>query len=138
MIRTIAWKWQENEGRIHKFLVPKSFYAKEGNVQLLSPQHWCKRRKIQNQYKRLKGPLLWGHGMVCLPEASGGMGVSPFSIGMVCNIKGGSQDNIVCHHSGSILEVVGSDRGLGVELQPVSPKGQTAKLPQNDRGHQSE
>lgn len=41
VIGTIAWKWQDSEGRIHKFLIPKSFYVKEGNVHLLSPQYWA-------------------------------------------------------------------------------------------------
>jgi hypothetical protein len=40
MIGTIAWKWQDNEGQMHKFLIPKSFYVQDGNVCLLSPQHW--------------------------------------------------------------------------------------------------
>jgi hypothetical protein len=54
--------------------------------------------------------------MVWLPKMSGGMGVNPFSIGMVCNMKGGSQGNVVHNHSGSMLEVVGSDGGLGWNL----------------------
>jgi hypothetical protein len=41
MIGTLSWKWQADEGRIHKFLIPKLFYVKEGNVRLLSPQHWA-------------------------------------------------------------------------------------------------
>jgi hypothetical protein len=39
MIGTIAWKWQDDEGRVHKFLIPKSFYVKEGHVRLLSLQY---------------------------------------------------------------------------------------------------
>jgi hypothetical protein len=27
MIGTISWKWQDDEGMIHKFLIPKSFYV---------------------------------------------------------------------------------------------------------------
>jgi hypothetical protein len=45
MIGTLAWKWMDDEGREHKFLIPKSFYVKEGNVRLLSPQHWAQAQK---------------------------------------------------------------------------------------------
>ncbi len=52
MIGTIAWKWQDDEGLIHKFLIPKSFYVKEGNVRLLSPQHWA---QTQRDTKPIQG-----------------------------------------------------------------------------------
>jgi hypothetical protein len=45
MIGTISWKWQDDDGMIHKFLIPKSFYVKEGDVRLLSPQHWAQTQK---------------------------------------------------------------------------------------------
>lgn len=37
---TIKWKWLDDEGQEHKFLIPKSYYVPDGNVRLLSPQHW--------------------------------------------------------------------------------------------------
>jgi hypothetical protein len=52
MSGTIAWKWQDDEGLIHKFLIPKSFYVKEGNVRLLSPQHWA---QTQRDTKPIQG-----------------------------------------------------------------------------------
>jgi hypothetical protein len=45
MIGTIVWKWQDDNGAVHKFIIPKSFYMKEGNVRLLSPQHWAQTQK---------------------------------------------------------------------------------------------
>jgi hypothetical protein len=45
MIGTLAWKWMDNEGREHKFLIPKSLCVKGGNVRLLSPQHWAQAQK---------------------------------------------------------------------------------------------
>jgi hypothetical protein len=45
MIGTIVWKWQDDNGAVHKFIIPKSFYVKEGNVRLLSPQHWAQTQK---------------------------------------------------------------------------------------------
>jgi hypothetical protein len=45
MIGTLAWRWMDDEGREHKFLIPKSFYVKGGNARLLSPQHWAQAQK---------------------------------------------------------------------------------------------
>ena len=42
---TLIWKWQDNQARIHKFKVPKSFYLRDGGVRLLSPQHWAQTQK---------------------------------------------------------------------------------------------
>ena len=42
---TLIWKWQDNQGRIHKFKIAKSFYSPNGGVRLLSPQHWAQTQK---------------------------------------------------------------------------------------------
>ena len=42
---TLIWKWQDNQGHIHKFKTPKYFYSPDGGVQLLSPQHWAQTQK---------------------------------------------------------------------------------------------
>ena len=42
---TLIWKWQDNQGRIHKFKIPKSFYSPNGGVRLLSPHHWAQTQK---------------------------------------------------------------------------------------------
>ncbi|CAJ1959006.1 unnamed protein product [Cylindrotheca closterium] len=39
---TIVWKWQDNDGRLHRFRIPNSYYVPKGNCRLLSPQHWAK------------------------------------------------------------------------------------------------
>ena len=39
---TIVWKWADNEGKVHKFCIPNSYYSPTGGVRLLSPQHWAK------------------------------------------------------------------------------------------------
>jgi hypothetical protein len=36
-IGTIVWRWQDNEGKVHKFTIPNSYYVPEGKVRLLSP-----------------------------------------------------------------------------------------------------
>jgi len=45
---TIVWKWCDNEGKIHKFRIPNSYYVPDGKCRLLSPQHWA---KTQLKYK---------------------------------------------------------------------------------------
>ena len=44
-IGTIKWHWEDNQGKIHKFLVPKYYYVQEGGVSLLSSQHWAQPQK---------------------------------------------------------------------------------------------
>jgi len=44
-IGTLHWKWEDNEGRIHEFNIPNSYYVPEGKVRLLSPQHWSQTQK---------------------------------------------------------------------------------------------
>jgi hypothetical protein len=49
-IGTITWKWLDDNGQSHKFVIPKSFYVPSGNVRLISPQHWA-----QTQQSKSKG-----------------------------------------------------------------------------------
>ncbi len=51
MIGTIVWRWQDDNGTIHKFTIPKSFYARDGNVRLLSHSIGHKLRRIRNPCK---------------------------------------------------------------------------------------
>ena len=39
---TLVWKWCDNEGKVHKFRIPNSYYVPQGNCRLLSPQHWAR------------------------------------------------------------------------------------------------
>ena len=45
MSGTIKWKWEDDEGRIHKHIIPDSYYVPDGKSRLLSPQHWSKSQK---------------------------------------------------------------------------------------------
>ena len=38
---TIKWKWSDDSGRNHTFIIPNSYYVPSGSVRLLSPQHWA-------------------------------------------------------------------------------------------------
>ena len=39
---TIKWSIADNDGKVSRFLIPNSYYAKAGGVRLLSPQHFAK------------------------------------------------------------------------------------------------
>ena len=39
---TIVWKWCDNNGHLHRFRIPNSYYVPGGGCRLLSPQHWAK------------------------------------------------------------------------------------------------
>ena len=38
---TIRWKWVDDAGRVHKFMIPNSIYDPRGH-KILDPQHWAK------------------------------------------------------------------------------------------------
>ena len=42
---TLVWRWEDDEGQLHKFTIPKSYYVPAGNVRLLSPQHMAQAMK---------------------------------------------------------------------------------------------
>jgi hypothetical protein len=54
-IGTITWKWLDNQGKTHTFLIPKLFYVPDGNVRLLSPQHWAQTQKVKDTTKHGTG-----------------------------------------------------------------------------------
>jgi hypothetical protein len=69
---TIVWKWCDNEGVIHRFRIPNSYYVPDGKVRLLSPQHWAK-TQVGTSIKKLrdgtgetttaeKAVLFWNEG----------------------------------------------------------------------------
>jgi hypothetical protein len=41
---TIAWDWDDDNGQTHHMIIPKSYYVPDGNIRLLSPQHWSQHR----------------------------------------------------------------------------------------------
>ena len=44
-IGTIKWHWEDDQGKIQKMLIPKSYYVQEGGFRLISIQHWDKSQK---------------------------------------------------------------------------------------------
>lgn len=69
MIGTLVWRWCDDDGREHKFIIPNSFYVPQGGIRLLSPQHWAqaqrtsKRREETGEWTGSKACVLhWGDG----------------------------------------------------------------------------
>jgi len=68
---TIVWHWYDNQGQIHKFRIPNSYYVPKGHVRLLSPQHWA-RTQLGSKIKHARGTgetttatkstLFWNNG----------------------------------------------------------------------------
>lgn len=44
-VGTIKWEWLDDKGIQHSFNIPNSYYAPQGRMRLLSPQHWAKEYK---------------------------------------------------------------------------------------------
>ena len=67
MIGTIKWKWCDDEGKVHKHIIPNSYYVPNGKAQLLSPQHWAKSKQGRHQAttgehtNAYQCKLHWGH-----------------------------------------------------------------------------
>lgn len=41
---TIHWKWDDDNGVTHTMIIPNSYYVPNGQLRLLSPQHWAQQR----------------------------------------------------------------------------------------------
>jgi hypothetical protein len=41
---TITWDWDDDNEQTHHMVIPKSYYVPDGNIRLLSPQHWSQHR----------------------------------------------------------------------------------------------
>ena len=48
---TLLWKWRDDEGNLHTFKLPNSYYDPKGS-RFLSPQHWAKEMKKSSKYKK--------------------------------------------------------------------------------------
>jgi len=51
---TIRWSWEDDQGHITTFRIPNSYFVPEGNMRLLSPQHWAQTQGKAQQYKQAK------------------------------------------------------------------------------------
>ena len=60
---TLRWKWTDDDGRTHKFLIPDSFYVPHGGARLLCPQHWA---QTQKDRKPTFGTGEWTNAKKCV------------------------------------------------------------------------
>ena len=63
MTGTLRWKWTDDDGMEHKFLIPNSFYVPHGGVRLLSPQHWA---QTQRDRRPMLGTGEWTDAEKCV------------------------------------------------------------------------
>jgi hypothetical protein len=42
---TLKWTFEDDEGKVHTFLLPGSLYTPDIPVRLLSPQHWAQHNR---------------------------------------------------------------------------------------------
>lgn len=48
-VGTLSWKWLDDLGQEHKFVIRNSYYIPHGGVRLLSPQHWAQTRTSRKE-----------------------------------------------------------------------------------------
>lgn len=48
---TIKWKWEDDDGKIHSFRIPDSYYVPDGKCRLLSPQHWARTQRDNTPHR---------------------------------------------------------------------------------------
>ena len=48
-VGTIRWSWEDDAGCKSTFEIPNSYYIPDGNVRLLSPQHWAQSQTGNNR-----------------------------------------------------------------------------------------
>ena len=49
MAGTLKWSWCDDNGKIHKFIIPNSYYVESAEGRLLSPQHWASTQKDKSK-----------------------------------------------------------------------------------------
>jgi len=45
MVGTVKWKIKGDNGKVHNFILPNTYYSSSVEKRLLSPQHWAQTRK---------------------------------------------------------------------------------------------
>lgn len=46
---TLLWRWEDDNGVVHKFKIPGSYYIPGLETRLLSPQHWAKAQRVERR-----------------------------------------------------------------------------------------
>jgi hypothetical protein len=51
MVGTAKWKIKDDNGKVHNFIYPNTYYSSSVETRLLSPQHWAQtRNKVRDSY----------------------------------------------------------------------------------------
>ena len=63
---TLLWRWEDDQGQEHKFLIPNSLFIPSVKCRILSPQHWAQTRQDHQKIAtettyRAKVVLTWGN-----------------------------------------------------------------------------
>jgi len=45
MVGTVKWKIKDDDGKVHNFILPNTYYSSSVETRLLPPQHWAQTRK---------------------------------------------------------------------------------------------
>ena len=61
---TLLWRWEDDQGQEHKFLIPNSLFIPSVKFRILSPQHWAQTRRYHQKLAtettdRAKVVLTW-------------------------------------------------------------------------------
>ena len=63
-VGTLRWTWEDDQGAKHTFTIPNSYYVPDGNVRLLSPQHWAQTQARDKRQRSHCGETT--NGMECI------------------------------------------------------------------------
>ena len=64
---TLNWKVEDDNGKVHTFLIPNSIYIPEGSMRLLSPQHWAREATTSynlSEKEKFKSTQLWNRNIM--------------------------------------------------------------------------
>ena len=70
-VRTLNWRWEDDNGVSTTFRIPNSYYVPEGNVRLLSPQHWAQTQAATRQSRGKYGERTDGNECVLYWDNAG-------------------------------------------------------------------
>jgi len=66
MTGTISWKWEDDNGMVHDQTIPNSYCVPQGNVRLLSPQHWMQVTMSKKEKQRHASQCVTYHDHVLI------------------------------------------------------------------------
>ncbi len=65
-IGTIRWQWEDDQGMVHDHTIPDLYYVPDGQVQLLSPQHWMQKTMSKQEWHHHSHSCITKHDHILL------------------------------------------------------------------------